>query len=625
LQAHLLKDVDISQIVVELFQAAGVTRVVSVDDMYADETPVEDVLGLCDALGPSVAASVFEGQAGIDFEGDADIRRAAIRSVWLTLEASKRRDILQELRAKDSPEDDIDKGSKEALGHFFGQYQLTALSLAEWRERQAEFISSEMPLTLFLFDEDFSRENGSSTEGLNLVKAAFAATNTEKLLCALLSHKYSVDGIHDQWKKVADAEGFDKSRFVLIPKGLLDDEPIAFARLIKLAILNGSVEKLKKKAGEIIKGAENSASKLLNGVDIYDFDQIVFRSSAREGVWEPDTLFRVFGLFLRDETRKLAKSDADLHAMAAHIRSISQIATDSPSAPDYETWKVQRVELYEDADYLNPYFMPIELGDVFEKTTESKTRFILLSQSCDLMVRADGNRHHGIREGMLAEIVLGLPRDLNSHAELTYFDEEHSKRYFVNFKKTFAVKLFALDLCAFNPKGEAMFSLGSKCPETAIPTWKTHYEAVAKTAEKVIRRFPELTKTGLSEDDATTYLMRCSNEKLFGARIMAGKSLSYNFRRVARLRQPRAAALLARYAGFVAREAFDHDFGVHEERTSKKSMQAVPGEVRDDAQQVAIEPHSTGVKQPGALAIEPDRAMLPENQPKNTSPGTERT
>jgi hypothetical protein len=64
---------------------------------------------------------------------------------------------------------------------------------------------------------------------------------------------------------------------------------------------------------------------------------------------------------------------------------ISQIATPTQITPSFNTWKIQRMELYEDSEYLNPYCLPIELGDIFEKSGGASKQYILLSQACDLM------------------------------------------------------------------------------------------------------------------------------------------------------------------------------------------------------------------------------------------------
>src|SRR5207244_7515825 len=96
----------------------------------------------------------------------------------------------------------------------------------------------------------------------------------------------------------------------------------------------------------------------------------------------------------------------------------------------------------------------------------------------------------------------------------------------------------------------------------AIPAWKLHYEKLVKKCKKVITDADELTKRGMSIKPAAALVARCSNSPLFTPTIdIAQKTVSFNLKRSARLRQPRAAALLSRFANFMARQAFDHDFG----------------------------------------------------------------
>src|SRR5205809_252993 len=96
------------------------------------------------------------------------------------------------------------------------------------------------------------------------------------------------------------------------------------------------------------------------------------RGCCRGGCSGSRRFFRVFGLFHHDETRKLAKEDANLFTLADAIRVLSLIPRKSSTAPNYNTMALQRLELYESGDYLNTHFIPIDVGDIFEKTGESK-------------------------------------------------------------------------------------------------------------------------------------------------------------------------------------------------------------------------------------------------------------
>lgn len=558
-----------------LFKLASVNHVISVDDMYSDEAPVTEAVALyikLEQTDAGVCAVVFGADSNIDFTLDSDVVREQIERFWKIIPRDRQRDILQELRSKISTEDDTDKGVKSALPQFFDKYTFTPMSLKRWEAEKEKIFGSSKALTLLLIDEDFSKEpGGTSSDGLKIIKEVVNKADPDVFLCGLLSHAYSAKDIHQQWTELCTDEGLEKSRFVLIPKELLDEDPeklMTFLRLIKLAVLNRPASHMKVRAAEILNEAAAEAAKRLDEIDIYDFDHIVFRSSEKEGVWEPDTLFRVFGLFHRDETRIKAKGDEILHNLAAKIRVISQVATPTQATPSLNTWKIQRIELYEDAEYLNPYFIPIDLGDIFERLGDVSKQYILLSQACDLMVRSDGGRHPAITEGLFAEVVKGNA-DLRTHAELQYFDPNHRDKYYVSFKKVFAVRLFVLDFCATNKDGNAEFTFGNSCPTFLIPTWQMRWTQLNKLVEKSITKYAEVLRKGVDAASAAVLAAGCSNENKIKPSIdVASKKLSYPLKRISRLRQPRAAALLARYANFVAREAFDHDFGAPPEEPS---------------------------------------------------------
>ena len=80
------------------------------------------------------------------------------------------------------------------------------------------------------------------------------------------------------------------------------------------------------------------------------------------------------------------------------------ISTSSFATPNYNTMALQRLERYELAEYLNSHYIPIELGDIFQKMGDSAKRYVLLAQPCDLMVRTDGKRNPFINEGVLGNL-----------------------------------------------------------------------------------------------------------------------------------------------------------------------------------------------------------------------------
>lgn len=624
---------DVAKIVDSLFSIAGVQRVVSIDDMNAIEAPVEDALALVQRLQDTDIARIFADYQSVISANDLDIRLREIRRVWDSENDDRRRFLLNGIRARVAeieavqsarPSTEVvDENTFLELSTLFKNYGLELLSLKQWQEKQGEIISEAMPRTLFLVDEDFSKEEGGTRlSGIKIIKAVMGAAPADKMLCALLSHnpRYQADTLHESWKKLSRDQDLDPSRFVLIPKKLVKDDPIGFCRLVKLALLNRQVGELKKTARDILRTAQDNAHKRLDDIDIYDFDQIVFRSSWREGVWEPDTLFRVFGLFHHDETRKIAKDAANLYSIADAIRTLSLVPTKSPTAPNYNTIALQRLELYEDGDYLNAHFIPIDMGDIFQKTGESQKRYILLAQPCDLMVRADGKRNPFVNEALLAEIIPGPVKDRDAHCDLPFFDSADDG-LFVSFKRTHSVKLDCLDLCALNETGSASLDLTTPGPERAIPAWKERRGKLVKEFQKLLNKVEEFTKAGVSLNNVVKMAASSSNSGLLKPTIDVGrKTLSFDFKRIARLRQPRAAAMLSRFANFMTREAFEHDFADRDEQVahdgSEQSATTGPAAARaSDAPGDALSIVAVEVT---SLSAEGDKADSSSGEPKQS-------
>ena len=122
-------------------------------------------------------------------------------------------------------------------------------------------------------------------------------------MCGLVSHNYQPQNVHDDREKLCDEEGFDRSRFVLIPKVLIDRDVVGFASLIKLAVIAKPMDQLREKVTAILDESLTEAKNLVKKINIYDMEEIVFQSSLKEGIWEPETLVRVFNLFLRNQAR----------------------------------------------------------------------------------------------------------------------------------------------------------------------------------------------------------------------------------------------------------------------------------------------------------------------------------
>jgi hypothetical protein len=594
-----------------LFEHLKIEKVISIDDNNFSLPSFDNFSAICVMLNNEQRRHIPELEE-IHFE-DSDIFQTQLEKLWSKLEETAKEHLYEKLHNEFNKTNDPEISSTEPkdmniLDDILSEHNLEKLSLRAWRARKDQLLEeSKIHRTLFLFDQNFKNEGGTDDAGIQSIKDIFMSRPPETLdsnaLFGLLSHTFTPGDEHKRWEELAKEHNIDKNYFILISKQHLQETPLGFARMIKLAALNNDCNTLKEQAANIFENAHLNAKAEIEKINIYDFEHIVFQSSAREGVWEPDTLFRLFGLFYRDKAREKARLDNDLRTTTNRIRSVSAIPTDYSGLPEHSSWKFQQLEFYDDK--VNDLYMPIELGDIFEATSGTTTKsYILIAQPCDLMVRKDGLRHRDVNEAIFAEIVSdvgqnGEKKELHSesHFELPYFSInhkfEHSTKYFVSFRKKYTVKLPIIDLCSYKSDGEAIICLDNWSEEMIIPPWKKRFDDVLlKLAKDIIDQYKEVNN--LVQDLApqnqkkilelaqqkllllpliTVYKKDKFKEKpLFDGEIDLNQAcLVYKLRRIKRLSQPHSAAMLSKFSRYTAREAFEHDFGKEDNDYSSQS------------------------------------------------------
>ncbi len=464
-------------------------------------------------------------------------------------------------------------GLRELLADLSG-FTFETLSLGQWNADCDQYLSNGDAAcnTIFLFDRDFGRENASSDEGLNLVKEAQLRGAK---FCGLITHTVQVGEEYDAWDCLSRDHDLDRDRFLVISKQLLsaDDGQTdynSFLRMVRLVALSGKCGDLKNAAWTVFAAAVEAAKRAMESFSVLAFDRIVLASSRREGVWEPDTLFRVFSVFMRREARRLMHEDEteDLSSKVENARSVSEVPVELESErgsepPCPEAIRVHRFELYESPELLNRHHLPIDLGDIFED--RRGRQYVLLSQPCDLMVRSNGKRGHDgkcRRHVVLAEIVRTAGKDRKAGQKeawekVDWYDEETGQPAFVNFAEAHDVRLAVLDLCALNTNGEASINVSGKVPSGLIAPWQKHYRKIQELFRTATVKFSRLNEMQVNDDIKKELLPTACLTANFGVEV-AGDVVKYDIKRVGRLLQPRAGAILTRFAQHRSRAAFEH-------------------------------------------------------------------
>lgn len=556
--------------VAHLFQLIEIERVICVDDYY--EFSQEDVVQLCIELSqlPELAVLLqVQATQGIPFDELPDDWAGQLRSKLNDLSDNELFDLYDELCNLHPKKWE---SSPNKVATLLQEQNFERLSPREWDENQERLLNeSETRTTLFLFDQHLG--TGQDEAGIQRIKEIYTKPNGEKRVFGLLSSTFDPDEEYLTWIHLSEKYEINKDQFLPISKKHNSFE--SSADMIKLIVLNRFCSNLKHQIMQLFTSAQAKAQKQIDQIDIFDFGHMIFRTSWEEGIWEPDTLIRIFAIHQRQEILNLAHTTPKIKELADTIRQTIDMKPKFITAKSNYARTVMQLERFEQGDYLTTHNIPLELGDIFETMHGStKKRFILLAQPCELMVRNTGKRD--IENGLLFQIQQKSPPapELQNYP-LSYFEEASPLEYYVNFKRRISVNLMILDLCVFHDTGTTSLNIGASTPTGLIASWQKRFEFVYKYFEKaVIKLEKHIEASDLAEEEYAYFLPCASTDPRASAdyRIKtkytsSPQSIEYGLKRIRRLLQPASGELLLRYANFNARMAFDHELDSEVEDT----------------------------------------------------------
>ena len=555
--------------VATMLSVVGIERIVCVDDLYAVDH--SRVIGLSASMsGPErrslLAVAGAEGAEEMEADDleDAEVWRSRVVAFWDGLDPMAKLGFYgQVAEVAGVEEEQADATASGALARVFQSVDLITLGLGEWKASKAHLLEEARDTrTLFLFDRNFSAEGGGETEGEGLAQEVIKGSEDEfECWVGLLTHTVSVDGQHSEWRSISSRVApASPHRFVVISKKTLEPDTARFDEMLRVVLLAAVLQDLLQRVKDAAEQAHRDADQALDAMDPYELEAAVFRSSAVEGVWEPETLVRLYGLAeIRDTTQRL-RADDQVHELAGRIRQMVD-AGEQDWAEDQRgvtrIRELQRLETLQDADPVNQVHLPLELGDIFERIEGGK-RFVLLGPPCDLIVRSEGQRRRNTNTGVLVEIrsVEGASGD--EELRLPFFELDAGKIFVADLKRTEVVPLEVLDLCVFRSDGECSFSCDAAAPPRLLPSWEARY---GRLKERFTKAMEVLKAEAVDSAVSRSLLNDLSPLGITGPFkiTLQPDGLRFGFRRVGRLRPHYANALLTRFANYLSRDAFAHD------------------------------------------------------------------
>jgi hypothetical protein len=567
-------------VVGQLFDAAGIKRIVCVDDAYA--ATVDTLLVTLAGFTPEERASVFDAADG-EFKEDG-VWQQRVRDKWEELEDEERASRVDKAYAIAGNTEPVRKGAIHALRALLtqdGDVELLGLSLSRWRKQQGSLIGElEDKPALILFDQDFSHEGGSATEGERLIeeleKALKQQGASDGAYYGLLTNTVDVDNESERRQEIVEESHVDAARLVVISKrNLADDELGRFAFRLRTTLLAPIFADLLQEVTSTVAHRQVDAIKRAQKIAPEDMERMVVRSSDREGEWAPETLVRILEAMARTDIRKQLRVADRVGDLTQRLRRIAAIA--SPTQPEKQDTAtvtasqaaltivpvpcvaavdILRKEIYDEAVQVNELHLPIELGDLIEHRT-NKTLWAVVTQPCALMVRGKGERAPELTHMILAKVEEQKdPQELFAEFKLPYYFDDGNKDGIVRLSRPAFVRSIILDSCVFNTDGVARLDLDAATPGRLLPHWQLRHVLLKRVGEKLLER------TGAAGDEIGPAAIAGHYPRDIFPPVKvdgAARCIEWDCRRVGRIGDPYARALLTRFSQYMARDAYLND------------------------------------------------------------------
>jgi hypothetical protein len=476
------------------------------------------------------------------------------------------------------------------LGKIDG-IEFNPLPPQEWEEASKELFhnTSDGERILCLFDQDLSKAGGKYANtgrgsGIGLLEEASRNVQNDKFVFCIISSTFAKENEEEQWIGLSKSESIslESTLFFPLSKDRLNIVP-DFESGLKNALLNSRCHALKKTSRDVLSIAFQDAIEEFNHIRLNDFVHMIFRTSKEEGAIEADTMFRIQALIQRQKLKaRMLSSEPNFSSIINKnvelANNLLLLNPNTTSLPSKSSIDIRTLEFFDELIELNGLFSPTELGDIYERQTGGKKKYILVGQACDLAVRKDGTRSN-TNSVILLEIeeksfesYQALEKKLSKTIfKLQYYNTAlgSDKVAYVKFNKQNIIKLSVLDLCALNSSGVSKIDFNSttECPEQLHSAWRKRYNVLVKEFLDIKTSYEE--KSSIINDvqaeiksllaDALLPQMSFSDFK-FATPYYKDGIFDFGLKRIRRLRNPEATKLLNSFTRYMARDADDHDF-----------------------------------------------------------------
>lgn len=471
---------------VHLLDTENIAYIIYIDDKFDIEGQKAEFVGRVKSLKDQQKHIVEGSFVEFNWDGPDEL----INKLWD--ETEQKGILLNEVCRFENDDESANVIPTLEIISFFGN-KVVPMTPDQWKQDDYALLKGleEGKRVICLFDFEFQSGNKliEGRNGAQLAQLLLEQENiSEKVVCGIFSHKFREEQEDEIRLDYATQYGINKAKFYTISKYRYYYDPLiaGFSEGIKNLLLQPHVEVLKEESKDVLRNSNKKAWERIDEITPKTFNQIIQKSSLKEGVWEISTLFRLYGILSKEENFNMI-SDSEIrkkfNSSIERIRLIDDADTGYISKiPNQQLIDLRNSELYLKGDLVNKLHLPISNGDIFN--IKGKL-FVLLVQPCNLAIRAKdsecGSRSKNYNNAFLIPLREFSKEQLN-HTKQEVLSPINTPEkvlcaYFPEFK---VLSLDYLDLTVFNEMGESFINMTiSELDNDVIHfPWKKRYSHI---------------------------------------------------------------------------------------------------------------------------------------------------
>lgn len=490
--------------------------------------------------------------------------RDLLEALWEVLEGAEQEQLLSRVPSL------VSKHLATIFDQVAENVPVVPHAVRTWNSEGTDALFTEgSPTTLVLFDLNLTNAGGSKTGGQQLLQELRGKGYDNVFFGILTQDAESLETETAMSAKFTEAS--DHAVPVLGKFRLQSADEFALG--LAAFVLAEDLHQVRRHATGIIETAAAEAVAHANRLGFYIL-LAAARSANNEGLYEGSGLVRMLFTLARRHTESALVTEPPMTEIS-RLRKVLKRDPGFPRPTDAERELID--DLYESAEHLYITQAPTEVGDLYEFSDQhgQTSKYILLAQSCDLMVRSRGERFNGDGHFVLAKVVEASTDDTADGAKLIPLGRVPGEegQWAVNLAVRAFVPPELLDACVFGADGRSQFPLAK---DAVVPTlaWEKRRDKLnswwAERRKRAIKHATEVQT--ISPDQKLTRPQR-SALQLFALRADFGRhfadtgligvtpggaelaTLAVGIRRIGRLTEPHARAMLLQFSHYHSRPA----------------------------------------------------------------------